>query len=147
MSDANTVVMSGRLTSDPVSKKVGEYDVCTFRMASNDGSKEKEKTVFIEVEAWAGNAKSVQSFKKKGDQVIVTGKLRQNQWEKDGQKQSKTFIEAKEVSFIGAPSGGEGGSEAPVPKTPATTSTKLSGVPPKKAAAPVVDDKPDDLPF
>lgn len=146
MADANVVVLSGRLTSDPVSKKVGEFDTCSFRMASNtNAGKDKERTLFIEVNTWSGLANTVQKFKKKGDQVVVTGQLRLDQWEKDGQKQSKIYVEARDVSFVG----GQGGSDAPAPApAPAPTTQRTS--PPvqrPRPSAPVATVEDDQPPF
>lgn len=144
MADTNVVVVSGRLASDPVLKKVGEFDNCTFRLASNTNiGKDKERQLFIDVVSWSGLAGLIQKLKKKGDQVIVTGQLRLDQWEKEGQKQSKYFIDAKDISFVGAPSLSEGSSTTPDHKS-SVTSTKVA--PPSKKTSPTPQAQAEDEP-
>lgn len=99
----NRVVMSGRVVKDPEIKKIGEFDLCNMRIASNRivGKKKTEKSTFIDVDIWGGQAKPCYDFLSKGSRVAVEGRLSQDTWEgKNGEKNSKIYIEADNVMFL-----------------------------------------------
>jgi single-strand DNA-binding protein len=101
--NVNKIIISGRLVKDPESKNIGETDLCNFRIASNRtvGKKKVEKSIFIDVDVWAGQAKVCQKFLKKGSKVIVDGTLSQDTWKnKEGENSSKIYIEADNVIFL-----------------------------------------------
>lgn len=53
---------------------------------------------YIQGTAWGDDAKRINDLAlKQGDQVLVDGDLVTEQWEKDGQKQSKTAMKLKKV--------------------------------------------------
>lgn len=108
MSDINTVIISGRLTSDPELRHTTKGDaVCNFRLASNrtskdaDGNKSDEAT-FIEIIAWKQLAEIVSKHCRKGDRVAVTGGIRYEEWNdrETGVKRTKHQIRANEVTFL-----------------------------------------------
>ena len=93
----NQTVMSGNLTADIETRTVGEQHLSKFTLACNQG----EKTVFIPVEAW--NQDHLQKFIRKGSRVLVSGALRQDQWEsKEGEKRSRILLNAYQVEFLDA---------------------------------------------
>ena len=97
----NSVNIVGNLTRDPeLRHTTAGKPVCDFglAMAEYPGS---ESTVFLDVTVWGPPGESVAKFKKKGEQVAVTGRLRLDQWEKDGEKRQKLSVVAENVQFIG----------------------------------------------
>lgn len=108
MSDINTVIISGRLTSDPELRYTGKGDaVANFRLASNRTSKDADgnktdDTTFVECIAWKQLAEIVSKHCHKGDRVAVTGGLRLEEWQDrdTGQKRTKHQIRANEVTFL-----------------------------------------------
>lgn len=84
----------GNLTRDPENKMIGETHLAMFTVAVNDtyknSSGEKvEDTTFINCDAWGTMADRVVNNLSKGDKVLVTGKLKQDNWEdQDGNKRS-----------------------------------------------------------
>jgi len=99
----NRVVISGRVVKDPEMKKIGEFDLCSMRIASNRiiGKKKTEKSTFIDVDVWGGQAKPCSEFLSKGSRIAVEGRLSQDTWEgKNGEKNSKIYIEADNVMFL-----------------------------------------------
>jgi len=91
----NTIVITGNLTADPELRFTsGGNAVCNFCLASSQG-KDRD-SMFIDVTVWKEPAENVANLKK-GDRVIVTGILKQDFWETDGQKRSKFKIIAQEV--------------------------------------------------
>jgi single-stranded DNA-binding protein len=63
----------------------------------NDGEGERQQvTTFVDVTVWGKSGESFASLAKKGQEVIIEGRLRRNDWEsEDGQKHSKHFLRAE----------------------------------------------------
>ncbi len=108
----NKVLMHGRLTAEPDLKTLASGSkVCNIQLACNrtykDGGGNKVEAVcFITVVAWGKLGELVAQHKRKGDAVIVTGRLDLQTWEKEGQKRSRHEIVAESVEFIGKKSDG-----------------------------------------
>jgi single-strand DNA-binding protein len=95
----NQTNLSGYLTADIETKEIGEKHLSKFTVACNQG----DKTVFLPVEAW--NMEHLPDFLGKGSRVLVSGSLRQDQWEsKDGGKRSRIVLSAYQVEFLDPPS-------------------------------------------
>src|SRR6266496_4113058 len=105
MSDLNTLQLTGRLTRDPECKDINGSKVAKFGFATNyfQGKERDEGTTFLDVEVWGGLATVVEKYYKKGSPVVVSGELRQDNWEKDGEKRSKHFCRANYVRIMDSP--------------------------------------------
>jgi len=106
-SDLNVVLVGGRLVADPELKTTPKgTSIASLRLASNryyrtaDGEF-KKTNLFITAETFGKLAEVVASKKKKGDQLLVKGRLDLNEWTgKDG-KLNKTYrIFAENVDFL-----------------------------------------------
>lgn len=102
----NLVVLLGNLTRDPELRHTNNNTaVVSFGMANNRrykaGDDMKEETTFVEVECWGRQAELVNEYCKKGKQVLVNGRLKLDQWEKDGEKRSKLMVVANNITFLG----------------------------------------------
>lgn len=102
MSDVNCVVLSGRLTADPVMRATPKgMPVASVRLASDRFYADKKDVVFIDVSVFSKTAENVGKYLKKGDPVIVRGQLELDVWDgKDGKKHQKYRIIAQEVVFL-----------------------------------------------
>lgn len=104
MSDINSVVLCGRVTRDAQVKytsggmAVSEISVAVNRYAGKDKG---EEVSFFEVNLWGKTAEALVQYLTKGRQIVVQGELRQERWEKDGQKQSKVRINATNIQLVG----------------------------------------------
>jgi single-strand DNA-binding protein len=84
----------GRLGKDP--ERHGK--LVTFSIADSSSFKNKEgeweeKTQWLDVKCFGNNADKVEAGLKKGDAVVLSGRLVIEQWEdKDGKKRSKPVI-------------------------------------------------------
>jgi len=101
----NRYTAIGNLTKDPNCKEAGESKVCNFSIAINEyhynnGSK-TQSTFFIDVECWNRQAENCTKFLSKGNKVAIEGKLKNNSWEKNGQKFNKFICVADRVHFLG----------------------------------------------
>lgn len=98
----NTVVLAGNVVSDPEARSTSTgKSIATIRLAINNPLNDKD-TVYIDVDAWEKQAEFVTNYVKKGSAVAVTGRLKQDTWEKNGEKRSKILVVAERVSFIGS---------------------------------------------
>lgn len=106
MKDINLTVISGRLTADPLFRETKNgRSFCYFGLASNnffkkDDNWQKEPT-FVLVKCW--NDLAIHSFEslKKGNQVIVYGKLKYSTIDSDNQnKKSMNYIQAQKIDKV-----------------------------------------------
>lgn len=97
----NSVVLSGRLVSDPISKTVGNdnLSVCLFTIAVDKKGKDAG-TNFIDCTAWRGTADTIAKYFKKGSMIGISGRLNQETWEKEGKKNSKLGVVVDDFTFL-----------------------------------------------
>jgi single-strand DNA-binding protein len=110
--DLNKVIVAGRLTGDPEFKQLENSQLATFSLAMNrrwkdNGGETREEACFIGVKVFGKRAETIRKFFHKGDNILVEGHLRQESWEKDGEKRSKHVIMLDNFSFVDSkPKGG-----------------------------------------
>ncbi|HLL39817.1 MAG TPA: single-stranded DNA-binding protein [Rubrobacteraceae bacterium] len=108
----NKVIVAGNLTRDPELRFTqGGIPVCDFGIAVNRVRSKNEEVDFFDVSAWRELGETIANYKKKGDPILVEGRLQYRTWEaQDGSKRSKVDITADNVQFLGGRGeGGEGG--------------------------------------
>lgn len=104
--DTNSVVLIGRLTRDSELKftsngaAVSRFSLAVNRMRMN-GDQREEEVSFIDIVVWGKQAESLNPYLTKGRQVCVTGEIRQNRWEQDGQSRSKVEINVGSLQLLG----------------------------------------------
>jgi len=100
-------MITGRLGADPDLRETRQgKKVANFTVAVNSPwSKKYGEPDWFDVEAWGKTAEFVNQYLKKGDGVEITGHMRQQKWERDGEKRSRWVLSADRVSF--PPSGGK----------------------------------------
>jgi single-strand DNA-binding protein len=118
MPELNVVVIAGRLTRDPEPKTLTSgVSLCTFSIAVDStwkdaGGERQKKTAFIDVQTWRKTADYCGENLRKGDPVVVQGRLVQDEYEdKEGRKVRKTRVEGQRVDRLSWPadSGGDQG--------------------------------------
>lgn len=105
----NTCCLIGNLTRTPELKPVGTTQVCEFSIAVNEvfyagpeGNKEKKEVVhYFDCQCWGPRGESLAKYFTKGKPIAVTGALRQDRWEQEGQKRSKVYIRVENWDFAG----------------------------------------------
>lgn len=110
----NRVVLAGNLTRDPELRFTNNgIPVCQFGIAVNRVRSKSEEVDFFDITAWRELGETIANYKKKGDPILVEGKLQYRTWEaQDGSKRSKVDVVADNVQFLGR---GEGGGEGGAP--------------------------------
>lgn len=109
MASMNRVFLMGNLTRDPeVRYLTSGQAVADLRMAvshkyKTQSGEEKEDTCFVDVNVWGRTAETCGQYLSKGSPLLVEGRLKYDEWEKDGKKNNKLRVVAERVQFIGAP--------------------------------------------
>jgi single-strand DNA-binding protein len=130
MADLNHVTLIGRLTRDAELKYTsGGQAVCKFSIAVNrrkkNGDQWEDEANFFDVVVWGRQGESLNQYLVKGKMVGVSGELRQDRWQQDGQNRSKVEIVADYVQLLGGNPGTGGGppqerqNYGPAPQNPA----------------------------
>ncbi len=111
MTDLNHVTLIGRLTQDLGSDErsfgyVGNGQAranvsIAVNRSKKSGDQWVEEANFFNVTIWGKTAENLKPYLTKGKQICVEGYLKQDRWEKDGQKQSKVTIVADQVWLLG----------------------------------------------
>ncbi len=99
----NRVVLAGNLVRDPELRFTHNgVPVCGFSIAVNRvRSKKSEAVDFFNVSAWRELGETVANYKKKGDPILVEGRLQYRTWEsQDGAKRSGVDVVADRVQFL-----------------------------------------------
>jgi single-strand DNA-binding protein len=94
---------SGRLGRDPETRFTSTgKTVINFSMAVDDGYGDSKTTTWVRVTAWEKTADFVQKYFKKGDFIIVTGRLKENSYtDKNGSPRRDIEVVAQNVNFGG----------------------------------------------
>ena len=136
----NKVFLLGNLTRDPEERalpsgtKVVSFGLATNRRYKDTAGAWQEATEYHNVVVFGRQGEVAAQYLKKGDMVLVEGRLQTRSWERDGQKQYRTEIVAERVQF--GPRGGKGAATAPQEEEVA------------EALPPVEDEiDPEDIPF
>jgi single-strand DNA-binding protein len=117
MSSFNKVILMGNLTRDPELRSTpGGAQVTEITLAVNDNytdkqGNKKERVDFIYVTFWGKQAETLSRWKKKGDPLLVEGRLRVDQWDdkESGKKRSALKVQGIGFTFLGRGTGGDGG--------------------------------------
>lgn len=103
MADSSITIV-GSLGRDPELRfTTGGRSLCSFTVAVSDrrkvGDDWKEDTSWVDVTCWASLAENVAATCSKGTRVVVTGRIKQDNWDdkETGQKRSKLAVTADEV--------------------------------------------------
>lgn len=112
MTDLNSVTLIGRLTRDVDVSYISSGTACgKFSLAVNESKKGAsgkwtDVANYFDVILWGKLAENLKMHLLKGKMVAVKGHLKQDRWEKDGQKLSKVSIVAESVQLCGGTSSG-----------------------------------------
>lgn len=98
----NKVILQGNLTKDPELRYTAKNTpVCSYTLAVNDDY-DREKVCFSNCVAWNKSGEFVSKYFKKGDQMLVEGRLDQRSYtDKDGTKRTAYEVIAEKIQFCG----------------------------------------------
>jgi single-strand DNA-binding protein len=97
----NQVALIGTLGRDPELRYANSGTaIANLTIAVNDGYGDNRKTYWFYVTCFGKTAESVEHYTRKGSKIAVSGKLVQDEYEKDGKTVRKTHINAFNVHFL-----------------------------------------------
>lgn len=100
----NNVILQGRLTGDVEVKTMKNQKQTKYANFSIAVPKTKDEAMFINLKAFGETAENIAKYFKKGNGIIINGKLDVSQYEKEGQKTSFTAVVVNSFDFpIGNP--------------------------------------------
>ena len=101
----NRVFLAGNLTRDPELKTLpGGKSVCSFGLAvrrtpPRDGG--EAQTDFFDCDAWGKVGVAIAKHKRKGQNMMVEGRMTQNRWKgSDGKQQSRVVVTVERSHFL-----------------------------------------------
>ena len=141
MNSANFI---GRITTDLELKKTpSDVPILNFMIAVDRyNGKNKERTAdFIPITAYRANAENIVRFFSKGSMIGITGNIKTDSYEKNGEKRYTWNVNLEEFSFVGGKKENANSGEQPAAQQPAPSYSSADN----SDFEEVVDD--DDLPF
>lgn len=107
MAGINKVILLGNLGKDPEVRHLeGGATVANFPLATSESYKDKsgnkvEQTEWHNIVLWRNQAEFAEKYLKKGNTILVEGKLRTRSWEdKDKNKRYTTEIVGDNISIV-----------------------------------------------
>lgn len=105
MPSFNSVIIMGHLTRDPESRTFPSGTVkCDVCVAVNEKTKKGNEWVdepsFISVVLWNRSAELAQEYARKGDLVLIEGRLKQERWETPDGNRSALKVYGEKIKFF-----------------------------------------------
>ncbi|GAB3250368.1 hypothetical protein GCM10027347_08100 [Larkinella harenae] len=172
MASMNKVILIGNVGNDPEVRYLdGGSVVAKFSVATNERyttrtGEQVDQTEWFRVEVWNDQAKTIEKYVRKGNQIYVEGRLKTETYtDREGKERFSLTVRATTFQFLGGRQDGGDGGEAYAEPAPAPRQQAAPAPPPRPAAPqpaprpapaarkpePVPDDMSnagdDDLPF
>ncbi|HEY3375223.1 MAG TPA: single-stranded DNA-binding protein [Candidatus Aquicultor sp.] len=107
MASLNQVLLIGRLTRDPELRftpsgaAVANIGIAVNRRYKGNDGEWVEEASFFNVVAWSKQAEFVNEYLRKGNQILVEGRLQSRSWETpEGQKRSAVEVVANRIQGL-----------------------------------------------
>src|SRR5262245_28232515 len=98
MASFNLVVIAGNLTRDveiryiPSGTALADVSIAVNDRRKTPSGEWVDEVSFVDVTLWGRTAEIASEYLSKGSNVLIEGRLKQDRWEKDGQKHSKLKV-------------------------------------------------------
>lgn len=158
--DLNKVILIGRLTRDAELKyNTKGTAIAAVSLANNRSVKRNDnwetEVSYFDADIFGKTAENLKPYLTKGKMICITARMKQDRWEKDGQKFSRVKLEAEEVQLLGGnssenPNSSNGGTQPQFSAMPQNQVTPPQTAPATPAPDPSLfnnDDFPEDIPF
>lgn len=105
----NIAVIGGNITADPELKytpkgtAVVQFSVAINRRWKDDSGEVREEVSFFNCQGWGKTAEAIGQYLRKGDPILIDGRLKQESWEdkQSGQKRSRVIVVINSFQFVG----------------------------------------------
>lgn len=105
----NVVILMGRMTRDPELKYTsGGKAFANFSLAVQ---KTRDEVEFIDCTAWEKTAETIAEYFRKGNRILIQGRLSVSNYEQNGEKRKSTKVVVNSFEFVesSGTSGNNGG--------------------------------------
>jgi single-strand DNA-binding protein len=94
----NNITVVGNISEPRLAYTKNQQAVLSFGLATTRMVKDQKYTTWHDIKVWDTFAENLVEHIKKGDRLIVVGRIQKEQWDdKDGVKQTRTVIVADEA--------------------------------------------------
>jgi len=94
----NVVILMGRMTRDPELKYTsGGKAFANFSLAVQ---KTKDEVEFIDCTAWEKTAETIAEYFRKGNRILIQGRLSVSNYEQNGEKRKSTKVVVNSFEFV-----------------------------------------------
>ncbi|EMO90704.1 single-stranded DNA-binding protein [Leptospira noguchii str. 2001034031] len=109
------MTLVGRFTRDPEFKSINGTSLVNFSLANGrtyvSNGEKREESHFFDCEVWGKPADIIQQYCKKGKQIAIEGRLKQDTWETpEGKKASRIRIVVENFQLLGSKDDSSSGS-------------------------------------
>ena len=132
----NNCSFSGNVGKDPEARYFENGSVVANFSIAVTGR--RDSVFWMPVKVWGKQAQTILDYVKKGSQIIVSGELEEESWERDGKRNTRTTLNCRDFKLIGGqrPANGGGGS-----------SRAASSSAPARSSRPAQEIDEEDVPF
>ena len=158
--DYNKITLIGRLTRDiDLKYTTTGTAIASVSLASNRSVKKQDnwetEVSYFDANIYGRMAENLKPYLIKGKMILIAGHLKQDRWEKDGQKFSRIKIEVEEVQLLGGNSSESPNNSNERVQPQFSVTQQIQAIPQQLAPTPPApdpslfnnDDFPDDIPF
>ncbi len=148
----NKAIIIGNLTRDPEKKAlpsgiaVTSFSVATNRTYKDKNGAKQDATEFHNIVVFGRQAETAGQYLKKGQSVLVEGRLQTRSWEQDGVKKYRTEILASTIQF-GPKAGASGAAGGAGQSGPSKSEAQPSPASEDAIEYPEDEINPEDIPF
>jgi single-strand DNA-binding protein len=164
MNGFNKVILAGNLTRDPELRytpsgtAIAKFGLALNRKWKDQSGEMKEEVTFVDVDAFGKQAELIGQYLKKGNPLLVEGRLRTDSWEdkQTQQKRSRLGVVLEGMTFIGGGNreggggdfgGGGGGGSSYSGGAPSARPRPQQSAPPPSNTGGDMPPEEDDVPF
>ena len=106
----NKFIGLGNITRDiemrftPKGTAVAQFGLAMNRKWKNEAGEQQEEVTFVDVTAWGRTGETISQYFKKGNPILIEGRLKQDNWDdkQTGAKRTKFSVVVETFSFVGA---------------------------------------------
>lgn len=95
----NVVVLQGRITGELEVKVMNNQKQTKYLNFSIAVPKTKDEAIFVNLKAYGETAENISKYFQKGKGIIINGKLDVSTYEKDGAKNTFTYVNVTSFDF------------------------------------------------
>ena len=129
----NKAILLGNVGRTPDLKELpngtqcAEFSLATNRKWTNKDGEKVEETEWHNVVAYGRQAEVIGKYVEKGSKLMVEGRIKTDQWEKDGEKRYKTRVILDQFEFAGGSSNGASKARARIERGMERSGSRYAG--------------------